>query len=174
MHPFARAIGITGKTIHFSGAGVIGVSDQITDNIGKAVGNGTAPMTVSNNLQVKADFAGDNMFVGISGAISYKSLQHQTFLLLSISPDIQDPGNYFTVQGRLIDYTIRHPVDSKRVTFTSRQINLPDTLTDTGGIYKVENQVAPSYSGRYSIQSRFSGDELYSSTESPIEFLTVR
>ena len=57
------------KQFIFEGTGVIGVSDKRTDNSGKAISRGTAPIRVAAGWTYQAHFAGDSPYEKKDSAI---------------------------------------------------------------------------------------------------------
>ncbi|MBI3638870.1 MAG: 6-bladed beta-propeller [Thaumarchaeota archaeon] len=168
------AAGISGKTIHFNGTGVIGVADQATNGTGFAISTGTAPSTVANGWTVQAHFAGDSLYFKSDSVVrTYSTLKHGTALSLSL-PTSVNHGNTYSVFGTLRDGITGATIASKTITFTAdAPIVIPSTGTSGIGNYAVSGLTAPS-AGSYNIQSHFAEDSLYLSSNSPQKTLVVK
>ncbi len=154
---------IPGMLIHYNGTGVIGVSDQITNSVGQAFGNGTAPTSVANSWTVQGHFAGNLLYVkSDSVQRTYNTFQHSTQVSLIISPGTVVHGNTYKVSGILKDSTTGTVLSLRTITFTATSpITVSPTTTDSSGSYSVSGLVAPQTTGSYVITTNFAGDSLY-------------
>jgi len=165
---------IQGRTIHFNGTGVIGVSDQITNGTGIAIGTGTAPSTVASGWAAQAHFAGDSLYLSTDSVVkTYNTLIHSTAVWSLNVPASVTHGSTYIIDGKLKDTTTGLFLPSKTVTFTATSpIVIPNTVTDSTGYYRVSGLVAPS-AGSYNIQAHFAGDSQYTSSNSVTKVLKV-
>ncbi len=166
---------IQGKTISFSGTGVIGVANVITGADGKATGTGTAPDTVATGWTVQAHFAGDSLYnVKDSTIRTYSTTKHAIGLSISVPTTPVAPGASYKVSGTLTDTTAAgKQLASKTITFTAdAPITITDKTTNVNGFYTA-TQPAPNTAGSYNIQSHFPGDSQYNAKDSLIRTLTV-
>jgi len=159
----SNSIGISGKTIHLTGTGVIGVSDQTTDGTGKAIGTGTAP-SIATGWTYQAHFTGDSLYVLKDSTINtYSTLQHATALTLALPISVKH-GALYTITGTLKDSSTGTSLSSITITFTATSpIVIPNAMTDSTGKYTISNLIASS-AGSYNIQSNYAGDSLYSAS----------
>ena len=166
---------IEGKTIHFDGTGVIGVSDQVTDSNGKAIGTGNAPDSVASGWTYQAHFAGDSLYTNRdSTAKTYSTTKHGTTLTINISPSTVASDNTYKVSGVLKDRNTGAVLSSKTISFTADSpITIADETTDSAGKYSADGLQAPDDAGTYNIQSHYAGDSLYNARDSAIRTLTV-
>jgi hypothetical protein len=166
---------LSGKTIHFTGTGVINVADKTTDSTGKATGTGTSPSSVATGWTYQAHFAGDSLYSAVNTLVhTYNTLKHTTSLTLVISPTSTTAHGTYSVSGKLMDTTISTALSGKTITFTATSpITINSQNTNTLGQYSVTGLVAPSIAGTYNIQSHFAGDSLHSAIDSPVRTLTV-
>jgi hypothetical protein len=171
----AGGIPIGGKTISYDGTGVIGVVDQVTDNLGKATGVGTAPDTVASGWTVQAHFAGDSWYFDAHTPIkSYSTTKHGTFLSLNVIPISPLAGGMYRVEGVLRDVVTGSPLDSQAISFTTDSpIVISDAVTGVDGKYLKSELIAPSTPGSYDIQAHYSGNDLYLARTSVLRTLTV-
>ena len=175
---------VEGIPVTLDGSGVIGVSSPIeSGSNGKASFAGTAPDTVGTGWTYQAHFAGDSLYKQKDSAVkSFSTVKHSVTLSLAVtksgdptgtSSTTVVPGASYRVSGTLSDSVTKTQVPSKMITFNiDEPIAIPDKVTNTNGFYS-SWQPAPSAEGTYSIQSTFSGDELYNSRNSPIRTLSV-
>ena len=49
---------------------------------------------------------------------------------LHISPEILNAGGNYSVEGQLVDKITGDPLSSRRITFSSLHITIPDVMTD--------------------------------------------
>jgi hypothetical protein len=166
---------IEGKTIHFDGTGVIGVSDKTTDSTGKAIGTGTAPDTVASGWTYQAHFAGDSLYANKDSTVkTYSTTKHGTSLSMSVSPSTVASDKTYNVYGVLKDSTTAAVLSSKTITFTADSpITIADKTTDTAGKYNSGSLPAPDDAGTYDIQAHFAGDSLYNAKDYAVKTLTV-
>ncbi len=166
---------IPDKTIHFNGTGVIGVSDQITNERGNVVGTGTAPSIVATGWKVQAHFAVDKLYLKKDSIIkSYNTLSHGTALNLSLIPSTVVHGTTYKISGTLKDTVTGQILSSKTITFTADfPIVIKSVTTDSTGTYVVTGLIAPSAAGTYHITSHFAGSSSYLSKDSLTQILTV-
>ncbi len=165
---------VQGKTIHFDGTGVIGVSDKITNGTGKAIGIGTAPSAVATGWTVQAHFAGDSLYLSTDSIVkTYNTLIHSTVFWSLNLPISVTHGTTYIVDGKFKDSTTGLFLGSRTITFTAASpIVIPNAVTNSTGWYNVSGLVAPA-AGSYNIQAFFGGDSLYTSSSSVTKVLKV-
>jgi large repetitive protein len=165
---------IQGKTIHFDGTGVTGVTDPTTGADGKATGTGTSPNTVATGWTYQAHFVGDSLYTAKDSTIkTYNTLKHSVTLSLSTPTTPIAPGASYKVSGTLTDSSAQKQLASMTITFTAdAPITIADKITNTNGFY-TSTQAAPNTAGTYNIQSHFAGSDLYVAKDSLIKALTV-
>jgi len=167
---------ISGKTISFSGTGVIpSPQSGTTDSTGKVNVTGTAPNTVATGWTYEAEFAGDSLYnAKDSTTKTYSTLAHNTALTLSISPTSVQGGGTYAVFGTLTDTTAATPLSGMTISFTaSSPITINSTTTGSTGGYSVSGLTAPLIAGSYNIEAHFAGTSLYNAKDSAVHTLTV-
>lgn len=166
---------LASKTIHWSGTGVIGVGDQVTDSSGFATGTGTAPNTVGTGWTVQAQFAGDSQYAAKNSAVkTYDTAKHKVTLSLTVSPTSILSTGKFTVKGILLDSTSGGTaLTAQTVSFsTTAPLSIPSTVTSDTGQYSLTGLLAPPV-GSYNIQAQFAGNSLYEAKSSVTRTLAV-
>ena len=165
---------LAGKTINWTGTGVIGVANKVTDSAGKATGTGTAPNSVGTGWTVIAHFAGDVSYSAVDSSIkTYNTLPHTTSLTLSVVPSSVSSGGSYQVNGTLKDTTLNVGISSKTINFTATPpITISSATTDGTGKYIKSGLVAPG-AGSYTITAHYAAESLYAGADSPPKTLTV-
>ncbi len=157
----STGVGVANKIIYFNGTGAINLPSTVTNGTGYFTSSGVSSSSVFNGWKVQAYFVGDSNYSKSSSPIkSYNTLQHTTTLTLSLPPSVIH-GTKYAVNGILIDSSAGTPLSSKTITFhASAPITIPNTLTNSTGIYIASNLVAPA-AGSYNIQAKYDGESLY-------------
>jgi hypothetical protein len=125
------AVPISGGTIHFNGTGVIGVADAPTNSTGVAVGNGTAPSTVSAGFKVQSHFAGNIIYKSSDSAVkNYSTLKHGTSATLSKSVRLYGGVE---VKGSVLDNSTNLPATGANVTASIVNITSGKLVGKTSG-----------------------------------------
>jgi plastocyanin len=167
---------ISGRLIHFTGTGVISVSDTATSTTGIARGVGIAASSVSNGWTVQAQFVGDSLYNSANSQTrTYRTVAHATALTLTVQPNsVAHATGHYNVRGVLRDTVTNTVLSSKTISFTATlPIALPNAVTSSTGAYSVSNILAPTSVGTYSITARYAGDALYAPSSSPARSLHV-
>jgi hypothetical protein len=167
--------GISGKTIHFTGTGVVNVADKITDGTGKATGTGVSPSSVSTGWTYQAQFAGDSSYnTASTGVFTYSTVKHSTSLTLTISPTSVPAGGTYGVSGTLVDTTQATGLSGMTISFTADPpITISSTTTGTTGTYTVTGLTAPTTPGTYHITAHFAVTSLYNAANSTVQSMTT-
>ena len=154
---------------------MISVQDIGTNSTGQVKNSGTAPNTVASGWTYKSSFAGDSSYLNSTSTTnSYSTLKHNVQLTLVLKPTSVSKGGLFSVNGTLKDATVNNLLSTKIISFTtSSPLHISNVNTDVNGKYLKSGIIAPSISGKYSVQSKFSATSLYNAGTSPKLTLTV-
>jgi hypothetical protein len=118
---------------------VIGVSDKRTDNSGKAISMGTAPIRVTAGWTYQAHFAGDSLYEKKDSAIKRSSTtKHATSLTLVVLPSSVASGGTYKVYCFLKDSSASGtpPLSFKIIVITADSpIAIGSKTTDSAGKY---------------------------------------
>jgi hypothetical protein len=173
MPPFVATLkdtdsGVTlsGRTIHFDGTGVIGVSDVPTDATGIALSTGTAPNTVATGWTVQSHYAGDSLYKNVNSAVkTYSTMMHVTSLTLILNPTTVIHGSTYSVSGVFKDSTLSLVLAGKTIDFTTDNgaVTIPSTTATFTGAYSVTGLVAPNVptGTLVHITAKYAGESLY-------------
>jgi hypothetical protein len=163
---------IEGKTVHFDGTGVIGVSDQTTDSSGKAIGTGTAPDTVNTGWSYQAHFAGDSLYVKKDSVVkTYSTTKHTVSLVVSAPSSVPwSMPTKFT--ATLKDTSLGGvAISGKTIHFDGTGV-IPaasDQTTDSSGKAIATGTAPDTVASGWTYQAHFAGDSLYSAKDSSVK-----